>query len=195
MKYEEKKFNIGKLEGISEKTISEHLKLYAGYVKHTNVILEKVSGLIENSETQYSGQETQRRFGFEFNGMRNHEIYFSLLENGKKDLEDDSNLKMAIEKQWGSFDIWLTEFKKIALTRGPGWSILYLDSNTNTLLNAWVDEHQIGVLSSVKPIIVLDMWEHAYFLDYSPADKIKYIESFFANINWSVAEDFFSSAI
>jgi superoxide dismutase, Fe-Mn family len=194
MKYEEKKFNLGTLSGISEKTISEHLKLYAGYVKHTNLILEKVSGLISNSETQYSGQEMQRRFGFEFNGMKYHEIYFSLLENGKSDLPEASELRMAIEKQWGSFDTWFTEFKKITLTRGPGWAVLCFDNNTGTLLNSWVDEHHIGVLNSVKPILVLDMWEHAYYLDYTPAEKIKYIESFFNNINWSVAELFFLNA-
>jgi len=192
--YEEKKYNLKELAGISDETITEHLKLYTGYVKHTNLILEKAKNLIENTETQYAGTETQRRFGFEWNGMRNHEIYFSLLEGGPQNLTINSNLGKALEKQWGSFDSWLTNFKKIATTRGPGWVVLYLDSSTNQLLNTWVDEQHIGVLNGAQPILILDMWEHAYFLDYHPAEKMKYVDAFFANVNWTIAENLFLSA-
>ena len=194
MKYEEKKFNIGKLEGISEKTMAEHLKLYAGYVKHTNLILEKAYDLVDNIETEYSGRELQRRFGFEFNGMRNHEIYFSLLENGKQDLADESELRIAIEKRWGSFENWHDNFKKLAGTRGPGWVMLSLDPESNTLLNTWVEEQHVGLLNGTKPILILDMWEHAFFSDYATGDKMKYVEAFLANLNWSVAENFFANA-
>ncbi len=187
MKYEEKKFNIGKLEGISERTVAEHLKLYAGYVKHTNLILE-------NSDAGYTGAEVGRRFGFEFNGMRNHEIYFSLLESGAQSPKTDGELYKAIAKQWGSFEAWLENFKKIATTRGPGWVMLYKDTQTGNLLNSWVDEQHSGILNGLPIIIALDVWEHAFFLDYSPADKIKYVEAFFANLNWSVAEQLFLNA-
>ncbi len=194
MKYEEKKFNLEKLEGISEKTVTEHLKLYAGYVKHLNLVLEKAGDLLKNPDTQYTGAEMQRRFSFEFNGMRNHEIYFSLLENGKSGLESAPTLKSAIEKQWGSFEAWFENFKKIASTRGPGWVMLYKDTVTGNLINSWVDEQHQGLLNGLPVIIALDVWEHAFFLDYSPADKMKYVESFFANLNWSVAEKSFLSA-
>ena len=120
MEYLEKKFDLRKLTGISEKAIAEHLKLYAGYVKQTNAILSQATNLIKNIETEYSGREMQRRFGFEFNGMRNHEIYFSLLEPGAQDLAENSQLKAVLTRQWGSFENWLGEFKKLASTRGPG---------------------------------------------------------------------------
>jgi Fe-Mn family superoxide dismutase len=195
MKYEEKKFSIGKLEGISEKTITEHLKLYSGYVKHTNLILEKAGDLIKNPDTQYAGAEMQRRFSFEFNGMRNHEIYFSLLENSNKDGIKEGKLFSEISKTWGSFDAWLENFKKIAVSvRGPGWVMLYRDKTTGNLLNSWVDEQHLGILNGLDVIVALDMWEHSYYLDYTPAEKGKYVEAFFANLNWTVAEKLFENA-
>lgn len=194
MKYEEKKFNIPKLAGLSEKTVAEHLKLYAGYVKHTNLILEKATELLKNPDTAYLGTEMQRRFGFEWNGMRNHEIYFSLLESGAKELETESKLKLAIKKQWGSFEAWLQEFKNLAKTRGPGWVMLYHDPLSENLINSWVEEQHNGVLNGLKVVIALDMWEHAFYLDYVTADKAKYVDAFFANLNWEVAEKFFADA-
>jgi Fe-Mn family superoxide dismutase len=196
MKYEEKKFNIGKLEGISEKTITEHLKLYAGYVKHTNLILEKAGDLIKNPDTQYAGAEMQRRFSFEWNGMRNHEIYFSLLENSDKTGIKEGKLFAEISKSFGSFDAWLENFKKIATSvRGPGWVMLYRDATTGALLNSWVDEQHLGILNGLDVIIALDMWEHSYYLDYTPAEKSKYVEAFLANLNWEVAEKLFENAL
>jgi Fe-Mn family superoxide dismutase len=195
MKYQEKKFNIGKLEGISEKTITEHLKLYAGYVKHTNLILEKAGDLLKNPDTQYAGAEMQRRFSFEFNGMRNHEIYFSLLESRDGDSVKEGKLYSEIAKNWGSFENWQENFKKVATaTRGPGWVMLYKDTETGNLLNSWVDEQHLGILNGLDVIIALDMWEHSYYLDYAPADKSKYVEAFFANLNWAVAEKLFENA-
>src|SRR3989344_3435612 len=128
MKYEEQKFAIPELKGISRKNIDEHLKLYAGYVKHTNLILEKVIELKKDAEKNaYALGEINRRFGFEYNGMRNHEVYFASLEDGPKSLQKNSKFFEMIGQQWGSFDTWLAEFKAIALTRGIGWAMLYYD--------------------------------------------------------------------
>jgi Fe-Mn family superoxide dismutase len=187
--YEEKKFNIPELKGISKKAVEEHLKLYAGYVKNTNGIFAQTAELAKNPTLAYASSETQRRFGFEFDGMRNHEYYFALLEGGAKPLSEKSSLKSAIEKEFGSFENWLNAFKTLAMTRGPGWAILYKDGDR--LLNSWVDEHHLGQLTGLSPVIALDMWEHAYMIDYVPGDKKKYIEAFFENINWEVAENFF----
>lgn len=193
--FEERKFNIPELKGISAKTIEEHLKLYSGYVKNTNTVLTKIEEYAKDSEANaYALGELQRRFGFEFDGMRNHEYYFTHFEDSSTTLGDKSGLKKAIESEWGNFDLWLNRFKAIALTRGIGWAILYYDSETKRLLNAWVDEHHLGQLVGLSPILVLDMWEHAYFIDYTPAEKKKYIESFFANLNWSNVEKNFLSA-
>jgi superoxide dismutase, Fe-Mn family len=195
-KFEEKKFEIPKLKGISEKNIEEHLKLYAGYVKHANLIQNMIEqyGEVLDEGGKYSVAEVTRRFSFEFNGMRNHEYYFSCFEGGPKDLEEGSELKKEIEKEFGSFDKWLTRFKTIALTRGVGWAMLYFDPHTKQLLNQWVDEHHLGQLSSCSPVLALDMWEHAFVADYQPSGKKNYIEDFFSNLNWEVIENNFKEA-
>lgn len=191
-----KTFNIPELAGISAKTIEEHLKLYAGYVKNANLILEHIEELVEDSEKYaYELGELQRRFAFEFDGMRNHEYYFTALEGGAKGMDDTSALKAAIAKEWGSFDAWLARFQAIALTRGIGWAMLYYDKKTNQLLTQWVDEQHLGHLTGCAPILALDMWEHAYLFDYVSAEKKKYVESFFANLNWSMIEENYEDAL
>ena len=182
-------FNIPKLEGISEKNIEEHLKLYKGYVTNTNLILNKISEFkVDLEKNAYVLAELQRRFGFEFDGMRNHEYYFASLSDGKKEINKSGELYQKIEKEWGSFDNFLMHFKFVAITRGPGWTILYFDKMTDKLIISWIDEHHLGQLTGLSPILCLDMWEHAYYLDYIPAEKKKYIEAFFANLNWEAVE-------
>lgn len=194
-KYEEKQFNIPELKGISERNIEEHLKLYSGYVKNTNSILDKVADL--SSDLDSNAQvltELQRRLSFEFNGMRNHEYYFSAFEDGPKEISDGA-LKSAIEKEWGSFDKWLELFKAVAKTRGVGWAMLYYDKHSDRLVNAWVDEQHLGQLNGLAPVLCLDMWEHSFVADYQPSGKGKYIDDFFANLNWSKIEENFSEAV
>lgn len=186
-------FTIGDLDGISSKTIEEHIKLYQGYVKHANLILDHIDELSQDSEKYaYELGELQRRFGFEFDGMRNHEYYFHALEGGAQALSEESRLRAQIEKDFGSFDAWMTRFKAIAMTRGIGWAMLYYDSHTDTLLNAWVDEQHLGHLTGLTPIIALDMWEHSYLLDYIPSEKKNYIEAFLKNLNWNTIEKNFT---
>ncbi len=178
-KFNELKFNIPELKGISSKTIEEHLKLYAGYVKNLN-------------ETLDSKQDI-RRLGFEYNGMRNHEVYFSSLEGGYKELSS-GKLKTQIESDFGSFDAWITNFKAIALTRGIGWAMLYYDRKENCLINNWVEEQHINQLQDCTLILALDMWEHSYVADYAPSGKKNYVEDFFLNLNWEKVEGNFINA-
>lgn len=188
--FTEQKFNIPELKGISKKTIEEHLKLYTGYVKHTNLILEKIQEMKKDAEKNaYALGEINRRFGFEYNGMRNHEVYFGILEHGSKSLSPESKLGEMIGQEWGSFDAWLAEFKSIALTRGIGWAMLYFDRKDKRLLNAWVDEQHLGQLQDCALVLGLDMWEHSFVADYQPSGKKSYVEDFFLNINWSVVEN------
>ncbi|OHA93418.1 MAG: hypothetical protein A3H52_01825 [Candidatus Zambryskibacteria bacterium RIFCSPLOWO2_02_FULL_39_26] len=190
MKFEEKKFNIPKLKGISAKTIEEHLKLYSGYVKHTNFIEEKIAELMQDSEkNSYALGEVQRRFGFEYNGMRNHEIYFESLSGGSSEISKDSELYKSMTYLWGSFENWLNQFKTIALTRGIGWAMLYFDRKEQKLLNTWVDEQHLGQLQDCTLVLGLDMWEHSYVADYQPSGKKQYIEDFFTNLNWLKIEE------
>lgn len=194
-KFEIKQFNIPKLQGISEKNIEEHLKLYQGYVKHSNLISEKIAEFKADAEKNtYALGEVQRRFGFEYNGMRNHENYFSILEGGPKELIRTGELAKCFEYLWGSYENWLAEFKAIAMTRGVGWAMLYFDRKENRLLNAWVDEQHLGQLQDCTLLLGLDMWEHSYVADYQPSGKKNYVEDFFANLNWGVVEQNFSDA-
>lgn len=190
-KFEAKKFEIPELKGITTKTIEEHIKLYEGYVKHANLILEEISS--RNPETDaYAISEMQRRFAFEFDGMRNHEIYFDSLSDGAKEISN-GDLKNKISETWGSFENWFSRFKTIAKTRGIGWAILYFDPKSGELLNAWIDEQHLGQLIGCTPILALDMWEHSYVADYLPSGKAQYIEDFFENLNWGVIENNFQN--
>src|SRR3989338_4486329 len=128
-KFEEKKFEIGELKGISAKNIEEHLKLYAGYVKNANSILEKIPEYRgyekEDTFAPYVVNELQRRFAFEYNGMRNHEVYFSSLSGGPQPLSPESGLAKALVKTCGSVETFIQGFKNLALTRGIGWAVLW----------------------------------------------------------------------
>lgn len=192
--FTEQHFSIPKLQGISEKTIEEHLKLYTGYVKNANLIQEHIELLSkEGDKYSYELSELQRRFSFEWGGMRNHEHYFRLLEK-KIDPDPESALFKAIELQWGSIDIWKTIFTSLATTRGIGWAVLYWDPTSKQLLHGWIDEQHLGALITATPIIMLDMWEHAFVIDYFPSGKKNYINDFFAQMDWKVAEDNFVAA-
>jgi Fe-Mn family superoxide dismutase len=189
--FTEQQFPIPNLTGISHKTIEEHLKLYAGYVKNANTIIEKMA-TIDSASDPYIAGELFRRFSFEFNGMRNHEIYFSLL-SGQANATAPKLIE-AIETQWGSLESWQNAFATLALTRGIGWAMLSLDTQTNSLIMHWVDEQHLGQLQGTKALIALDMWEHSYVADYQPSGKKQYIADFLAQLNWSFAEALYSTA-
>ena len=181
--YEAKTFEIPELAGISRESIDLHLGLYAGYVKHVNLIREQMQNTDEADG--YAQAEMQRRLGFEFGGMKNHEYYFSQFEGGAKTLPD-GKLKELIEKQWGSFDVWQERFATIAKTRGVGWAMLYIDHEADQLVQTWVDEQHQGQLGDVDIVLALDMWEHSYMRDYLPSAKGEYITAWFNNLNWEV---------
>ncbi len=196
MTFTEKTFNIGALKGISAKTIEEHLKLYSGYVKFANLIPEKILDLMQDSEKNaYALGEVNRRFGFEYNGMRNHEVYFDSLSDGAKPISPDGELMKSIIYLWGSYENWLAQFKAIALTRGVGWAMLYLDRKEHRLINAWVDEQHLGQLQDCTLVLALDMWEHSFVADYQPSGKKQYVEDFFSNLNWEKVEQNFTNAL
>jgi Fe-Mn family superoxide dismutase len=195
-KFEEKKFAIGELKGISSKNIEEHLKLYAGYVKHANLIYDKIAEYMteDPEKNAYVISELERRYSFEYNGIKNHEVYFASLEGGARPLPEGSTLKTAIEKDASSFDLWLASFKMIAMTRGVGWAVLGYDRKDNNLVHIWVDEQHLGQLNGVEWILAIDMWEHAFVYDYPTSEKKKYVEAFFENVNWEIVEQNFLEA-
>lgn len=184
MHYEAKTFDIPELDGIGAETIEEHIGLYNGYVKHANLIRDKIDSYSQDpDDNTYAIGEMQRRLGFEFGGMRNHEYYFTQFEGGTKELPE-GKLKTMIENQWGSLETWQSRFEKVALTRGVGWAMLYIDRQTDQLVQTWVDEQHLGQLADLDIVLALDMWEHSYMLDYPPSKKKEYVDAFFRNLNW-----------
>ena len=193
--YQEQKFSLTNLKGLSDKQVSEHLKLYAGYVKNTNNITDKIAELRQNSETNALAlSELTRRFGFEWNGMRLHELYFDCLDPSTQlraggQPTESEYLKKMIEAQYGNFDNWLREFKSVGLMRGIGWVILYYDPMIKRLQNVWISDPGVGRLASLTITLAMDVWEHAYLLDYLPSQRKDYIEAFFQNLNWRKLND------
>lgn len=181
--------HLSGLTGISDKTLEIHLALYAGYVTNTNTLNEKV---IELTEAGKSGTpeyaELKRRYGFEYNGMRLHEYYFGNLKAGGSELKESSEIGKAIIETYGSLEVWKNDFFKVGGMRGVGWAILFQDPETKVLSNHWVTLHEEGNIAGFKPILVMDVWEHAFLLDYKPAERPKYIEAFYANVDWAKVE-------
>jgi Fe-Mn family superoxide dismutase len=189
MTYEPLTFDIPELDGISMDTIENHIGLYHGYVKHVNLIREKIEAYNNDPDNNaFAIAEMQRRLGFEFGGMRNHEYYFAQFEGGPKELPDGT-VKRKLEEQWGSVEHWKKRFTEIAKTRGVGWAMLYHDPHTDQLVQTWVDEQHMGQLADLDIILALDMWEHSYMRDYISADKGKYVDAFFKNLNWEVVSE------
>lgn len=193
--YEAKTFNIPKLEGISEKSIEEHLGLYAGYVKNFNAISSQLPEYAMDSEKHaHALSELIRRRSFEFGGMRLHEIYFSQFEGGAKPMSDGP-LKEALTKEYKDPAHLVPYFKAIGMMRGPGWALLYWDPVGKQILAGFSGEQHQGHFATLPVILALDVWEHAFILDYGAQGKGKYIDAFFQNLNWETVEKRFAEAM
>lgn len=196
MQYTAKQFNLPALNGLSEKQIKVHLGLYEGYVKQVNFIGEKLGALRAGTFEldPYIVSELRRRFAFEFNGMRMHEYYFEQLEAGGRKQEAESTLAVAASAKYGDQGL-VAHMKEVAGTRGIGWVVVYADPSRKTLITSFVADHEVGQLAGLPILLALDLWEHAYMVDYVPAEKKDYVDAFFANLNWSVVEKRFDEAM
>ncbi len=194
--YTPQTFILPELAGLSEKQIKAHLGLYEGYVKHVNLLRAQIKDLEETDKEKfaYAIMETRRRLGFEWNGMRMHEYYFTQFEGGATPMSTESTFAHAVSEKYGSIENFITHFTQVGMSRGIGWSILYYDQKSNTVHTAWVSDHELGQLAGLPVILAMDMWEHAYMVDYLPAEKKNYIETFLKNVNWSVVEKRFTEA-
>jgi Fe-Mn family superoxide dismutase len=191
--YKEQAFDgLQGLDGISGDQIAEHLKLYSGYVKQVNSLNEQLAELLAKGKA--SGKDAEfaeltRRLGFEYNGMILHEYYFSNLRRAADPTPPASSaLAKALTDAFGSVELWKTDFQGMGDMRGIGWVILFEDPATDRLTNHWITLHQDGVPAGFKPLLVMDVWEHAFMRDYKVTDKAKYVEAFFRNIDWQVVE-------
>ena len=188
MPYTAKDFSslIG-MDGFSETLLKNHFTLYQGYVTNTNKVWEILQDMLKAGKTatpEYA--ELKRRFGFEFNGMRLHEYYFENL-GGKKSLNKDGKLAKLLPGGFGSYEDWEKDFRATGAMRGIGWAILYQDNTNGWLFNQWINEHEVGHPAGCQPLLVMDVFEHAFMLDYG-LKRADYIDSFFKNINWDAVE-------
>ncbi len=188
MAYEAKNFEglVG-CEGFSGQLLKNHFILYQGYVTNANKLadaLETMAKEGKNATPEYA--ELKRRFGWEFDGMRLHELYFGNMAKGGKALYSDSVLAKKINVEFGSYDEWERDFRVTGAMRGIGWVILYYDKASGRLFNAWINEHDVGHLAGCAPVLVMDVFEHAYMLDYG-LKKADYISAFFKSIDWDAA--------
>lgn len=175
--------------GFSDQLLTNHFSLYQGYVKNTNLLTESILGLVkEEKQSSPEFAELKRRFGWEFNGMRLHEYYFWNLANGGSTLDGSSPLGIKIAEDFGSYDAWQADFKATGAMRGIGWVILYRDMWTGRLLNAWINEHDTGHLAGNQPLLVMDVFEHAFMIDYG-LKRTDYIEAFFKALDWARVQE------
>jgi len=175
------------MEGFSDTLLNNHFTLYQGYVTNTNKLLDTLATMLKEGKTgtpEYA--ELKRRMGFEFNGMRCHEYYFENL-GGKQPLDKSGKLGKQLAADFGSYEDWEKDFKATAAMRGIGWTILYQDNLTGALVNQWINEHETGHFAGCIPVLVLDVFEHAFMIDYG-LKRPDYIAASFNNINWSAAE-------
>lgn len=190
--YKEQKFDLSGLDGISDAQLQEHFSLYAGYVKQVNGLNEDLAK--SRGEGKASGKnpefaELTRRLGFEYGGMILHEYYFSNLRKAADPQPaKNSGLAKALGDAFGSIDQWKTDFQAIGEMRGVGWVVLFEDPVTDQLSNHWITLHQEGIPAGFKPLLVMDVWEHAFMRDYKATERAKYVDAFFRNVDWQVVE-------
>ncbi len=192
--YRPKQFNLSGLNGISDQTLEMHFKLYEGYVTNTNTLTRKIAEILRDGkvdqEEMPAYSELTRRLGFEYNGMVLHEWYFGNMKKGSTttDPERNSDFYRLAEGSFGSYDTWKADFMSVGKMRGVGWAVCYQDPVNERLSNHWITLHEVGNVAGFVPVLVMDVWEHAFLLDYKPADRPKYIEAFFSNIDWAACE-------
>src|SRR5258708_11559384 len=182
--YKARDFNLSKLNGISDQTLEMHFKLYQGYVKETNNLSGKIAEFIQDGKVDQDEMpaysELTRRLGFEFNGMVLHEYYFDNLKTGGGigDPGQNSTFVKAAASSFGSYEIWKADFVGIGKMRGVGWAICYDNPANGRLSNHWITPHETGNVAGFSPILVIDVWEHAFLLDHQPPQRPKYIQTF-----------------
>ena len=175
------------MQGFSETILKNHFTLYQGYVTNTNKVLDTLSQMLTEGKTATTEfAELKRRLGWEFNGMRLHEYYFENL-GGKSPLSKDGKLAKKIAEDFGSYELWEKDFKATGTMRGIGWIVLYQDTMNGKLINFWINEHDVSHPAGCTPLLIMDVFEHAFMIDYG-LKRADYIEAFFKNIDWSVVE-------
>ena len=170
--------------GFSDALLRNHFTLYQGYVTNTNKVAEALGTMARDGKMATPEfAELKRRFGWEWNGMRLHELYFGNMTKGGKPLDPQAPVATKLAMDFGTVALWEKEFKATGTMRGIGWVILAYDRVAGRLFNTWINEHDVGHLAGAEPLLVMDVFEHAFMLDYG-LKRVDYIDAFFASIHW-----------
>lgn len=184
---------IGKVPGLDDALLQMHFKLYQGYVNNTNLILQRLQELTNSGQTKTPEfGALKRHLGWEFDGMLLHEYYFENLGGHGQSLNKNDPFAAKIDKDFGSYDQWKSDFIATGLMRGIGWVVAYIEPKSGRLMNEWINEHDLGHLAGGTPILIMDVFEHAYITQFA-LDRAKYIDVFFANINWELVNKRFQN--
>jgi len=170
--------------GFSDDLLKNHFKLYEGYVTNMNKLNDI---LVEMEKEEKWGTpefaELNRRLGWEFNGMRLHELYFGNLAKDRKKLDTNFEFDKKIAAEWGSVEMWEKDFRAMGAMRGIGWVVLYHDKEVDRMFNVWINEHDLGHFTGATPLLVMDVFEHAFILDYG-MNRGEYVDAFMNAIDW-----------
>ncbi len=192
--YERKDFShlLG-TPGLSDGLLQTHFDLYAGHLNSANELSDELASSTVNGTPASEWSELKRRFGWEWNGMRLHELFFENLTRTPVQPEKSSPLATRLAAEFGSFAAWMKNFRVTGLIRGVGWAALVWDPAADRFHNVWIDENDGGHLAGCPVILLLDAFEHAYVTDYG-AKRGRYVDACLAAIDWSVAERRFAAA-
>ena len=182
------------LNGISDDQINDHWNLYVAYVNQSNALKKELESLrLEGKSSALAYADRRRRFGFEFAGLTLHEFYFANLKANVK-LNEESDFAKAVKESFGSLEAWKEDFINTGKSRSIGWAICYMDPETGDINNHFVQLHEEGNIPSFHPIVVMDVWEHAYMVDHKAGGRPDYISAVMSNINWDKVEQRFADA-
>tara|TARA_B100000282_G_C31697229_1_gene474436 strand:+ start:138 stop:833 length:696 start_codon:yes stop_codon:yes gene_type:complete len=191
---QEKKFDIN-TDFLSNENIANHIKLYQDYLEKFNKCSAKLDSIdkaaAHTNHSDYRSVKADETFNM--NGAYLHELYFANMADGNSQINMDTLSYMRLNRDFGTFDDWQKDFIACGLSSRCGWVVTYLNTFTQSYMNCFIDLHATSVPVGMYPVIVMDMWQHAYYKDYLKEGK-SYLTAMMKQLRWSVIEERFKKA-
>ena len=173
---------------ISSELLDDHFRIYKSFVQHTNSLQAELQAMRSNDQGgSLLYLERAKRISFEANGLILHELFFENLSPQKTEIQGE--LAELLEKSFGSLDAWRGDFNHISKCRGNGWAILFYDPQMEQVLQTFVDSNHLGVPLGWVPLLVLDLWEHAYIRDFGAHGRDSYVMKIFEYLDFNRASE------
>jgi superoxide dismutase, Fe-Mn family len=185
--YQVRSFDLSGVQGLSKKAIDLHLGLYKTYVEQLNKLLEQ-SPQRAAGAAQLALDGYNRRFAYEFNGVALHELFFEQLVGRHRPPRAGGEFLEALHDGYGDFSGWKASVESLAKTRGVGWVLTLRERGRERLHNCWIDLHHLHLAANCDVVFALDLWEHAYMIDFTPAQRTDYVSIILDNVDWNVVE-------